>query len=105
MDITRITYPDQVSGIATLPPDGRSLLPVFLGQIREEPEYFMSGHTERFRMFREGDWKIVRANQEDWELYNMNDDRTEINNLADKQPEKVQELVSNYEKRKSEWPK
>jgi arylsulfatase len=104
IDIAGIAYPDQVSGKASLPPDGRSLLPVFLGQTREEPEYFMSGHTERFRMYREGDWKIVRANQEDWELYNMNDDRTEVDNLADKQPEKVQELVSNYEKRRSEWP-
>ena len=103
IDIAGISYPEQIAGNATLPPDGRSLLPVFLGQEREEPEYFISGHTERFRMYRESDWKIVRANQEDWELYNMKDDRPEVNNLAEKQPEIVQELISNYEKRKSQW--
>ncbi len=104
IDIAGISYPDQVSGKTTLPPDGRSLLPVFQGKTREEPEYFISGHTDRFRMYREGEWKIVRANEDEWELYNMNDDRTEVNNLAGKQPEKVQELVSNYEKRKLERP-
>lgn len=104
IEVAGITYPDHVSAKATLPPDGRSLLPIFLSQTREEPEYFISGHTDRFRMYREGDWKIVRANHDDWELYNMKDDRTEVNNLADKHPQKIQELVSKYEKRKSEWP-
>jgi arylsulfatase len=103
IDIAGITYPDQVIGKAAHLPDGRSLLPVFMGQKREDPEYYLSGHTERFRMYREGDWKIVRVNAEDWELYNMKVDRTEINNRADQHPERVEELISNYEKRKSEW--
>jgi hypothetical protein len=34
----------------------------------------------------------------------MNEDRTEINNLADKNPEILMELVSGYNKWKSELP-
>ena len=101
IDVAGSSYPEKINGKPSLPPDGQSLLPVFLGQVRPQPEYFMSGHTERFRMYREGDWKIVRANEGSWELYNMMEDRTEINNLATKNPEKLMELISNYEKRKT----
>ena len=104
VDIAGGNYPAEINGRSSLQPDGQSLLPVFLGQVRPQPEYFMSGFTDRFRMYREGDWKIVRANEEAWELYNMAEDMTEINNLADKNPEILQELVSGYEKWKSELP-
>jgi arylsulfatase A-like enzyme len=75
---------------------GRSLVTVFKGEAREEPDFFISGFTERFRMFRTGEWKIVRANNEDWELYNLANDYTEIHNLADSLPGKVLELSEKY---------
>jgi len=85
-----------INGFETLPLNGKSLLPVFEGKQREEPEFFISG-LERFRMFRMGDWKIVRVNnQEIWELYNMKDDSSETNDLAGEYPEKVQELEEAY---------
>ena len=104
IEIAGGSYPAEINGRASLPLDGQSLLPVFLGQTRPQPKYFISGFTDKFRMYRAGEWKIVRANDEAWELYNMNEDRTEINNLADKNPEILMELVSGYNKWKSELP-
>ncbi len=66
----------------------------FLGEERKEPDYFISG-LKKHRMFRSGDYKIVRLNGEKWELYNIINDPTELENLADSLPHKVIEL-SNY---------
>jgi arylsulfatase len=104
LDIADITYPDQFNGKETLPLNGQSLFPAFLGKIRQQPQIFVSGFTERFRMYREEKWKIVRVNEEDWELYNLDEDRTEIKNLADEKPEIVERLLSNYENWKSDLP-
>jgi arylsulfatase len=104
LDIAGTTYPDLINGQATHTLDGHSLLPIFLGKERKQPDYFVSGFTERFRMYREGDWKIVRVNEEEWELYDMVEDRTEINNLARDNPEVVERLLLNYEKWKSDLP-
>jgi arylsulfatase len=49
-------------------------------------------------MFRKGDWKIVRVNNEDdWELYNMIDDPSETNDLSQDYPGKVEELLTAYQ--------
>jgi len=97
LELAGITYPPTSNGQPTLPLQGHSLLPIFKGEQRPEPEFFLSGHTERFRMYRRGPWKIVRQNGEAWELYHMQHDPTELNNLAGQQPEKLQEMVQAYE--------
>ncbi|GAB5554567.1 MAG: arylsulfatase [Saprospiraceae bacterium] len=95
LDILGIPYPDSIEGHPTLPLHGQSLLPVFQGKEREEPDYFISG-MERFRMFRSGDYKIVKLNKGPWELYNMVEDPTELVNLAEALPGKVLELSEAY---------
>nr|WP_299385323.1 arylsulfatase [Allomuricauda sp.] len=95
LDVLNIPYPDSIQGHATLPLDGSSLLSVFEGDERKEPAHFMSG-LEKFRMFRSGDYKIVRLNGGEWELYNIADDPTELVNLADSIPNKVIELSNLY---------
>lgn len=102
LDITGVEFPDRYNDTTTIPLHGRSLLPVLEGKTREEPEFFISGFTDRFRMFRSGDWKIVKANNEDWELYNIKNDPSEVENLAFSNPVKLQEMVSLYVKAKSE---
>ncbi len=47
-------------------------------------------------MYREGDWKIVRKNDEQWELYNLKDDPTEIFDLSSEKDYKVTEMEDNY---------
>lgn len=97
LDVAGLTYPENYKGKSTLALDGRSLLPVFRGEQRTEPDHFISGHTDRFRMFRSGDWKIVRQNAGEWELYDLSNDATELNNLAESRPDKLAELAGKYE--------
>ncbi len=97
LDILNIKYPDSIKGHPTLPLHGSSLWPVFKGERRSEPDYFISG-LEKFRMFRSGDYKIVRLNGGEWELYNIKNDPTELINLATTLPHKVLELSELYER-------
>jgi arylsulfatase A-like enzyme len=101
LDILGTKYPDSIAGFATTPMHGSSFLPILKGEQREEPDFFISGFTEKFRMFRTGDWKIDRINGEDWELYNIKDDRTEMNNLAAGMPDKLEEITQKYEQVKT----
>lgn len=97
LEMAGLSYPKSYQGKTTLPLDGQSLLPIFRGETRPETPYIVSGHSERFRMYREGKWKIVRENAGDWELYDMDNDKTELNNLAEVEREKLAQLVANYE--------
>ncbi len=96
LEITGTPYPVEIHGEPTISLHGQSLVPLFRGEKRKTPEYFVSGFGERFRMFRQGDWKIVRLNEDPWELYHMAEDRTELNNLAEEYPEKLQNLEQAY---------
>jgi len=97
IDLLDISYPDEFAGFETIPLHGKSLLPLLSGEPRDSRDYFISGNGEQFRMFRIGDWKIVRANNEDWELYNMEEDPTETRNLAGQQPGKLNEICHLYD--------
>ena len=95
LEILGQSYPDTINGHPTIPLHGKSLLPVFRGETRTEPEFFISG-LDRFRMFRRGEYKIVRMNGGEWELYNMVEDPSETQNLAAAMPEKVTEMAEQY---------
>jgi arylsulfatase len=92
LEAAQVEYPSQMGEITPQALQGSSLMPVLKGGERVEPEFFLSGWTDKFRMFRQKDWKIVKLNDEDWELYNLREDPTEINNLAGAHPEKVKEM-------------
>lgn len=98
LDIIGIDYPDEFLGHPTIPMHGRSLLPVLQGGDREAPDFILSGVNENFRMYREGDWKLVRANDGPWQLYNMEEDPTELNNLADENKKKREVMMEAYRK-------
>lgn len=102
LEATKTKFPKKYGTIKSQPLQGNSLLPILKGQQREEPEFFMSGWTDKFRMFRQKEWKIVKLNNKEWELYNLKNDPTEINDLALENPEKVKELVDNYKMKKKE---
>ncbi len=96
LEATGISYPEVFTDQTTLPLHGTSMIPIFKGQQREEPKQIVSGFQERFRMFRQGNWKIVKTNDETWSLYNLEDDLTETRDLAQENPEKLQELINAY---------
>ena len=101
MEITGAKYPETVNDLQAAPLQGKSLLPIFQGEQRNEPDFFISGFTENFRMFRSGDWKIVKVNGGDWELYNITEDPSETTNLTASGNEKLKEMVALYGKSKA----
>ena len=105
MEIAGIDYPRKYKDKKTLPLAGRSLVPIFEGKERPAPEFLISGHTERFRMYRKGDWKLVRENNAVWELYNMAKDPTELTDLAKAEPEKLEEMIEAYQAYKTDLEK
>ncbi len=96
LDLANVEYPAARDDDSTLPLDGRSLVPAFKGMSLDGDPYYISGTSEKFRMYREGKWKIVRQNNDEWELYNILDDPTELKNLAESEPVRVDALVSEY---------
>ncbi|MCG8311095.1 MAG: arylsulfatase [Cytophagales bacterium] len=94
LDAAGIAYPEQVHGTPSLPLHGSSIVPVFEGLERPVPKRFVSGYKDKFRMYREGDWKIVNTNNEGWALYNLADDLTEMKDLSGAHPEMIDRLES-----------
>ena len=96
LEAAGIKYPENINGFQTLPIHGKSLIPILEGGKMDESDFYISGWTDRFRMYRKGDWKIVKLNNENWELYHLKMDPTEMNELSGKFPEKLQEMIELY---------
>lgn len=95
IELAGAEYPGHVKHGSTPTLDGRSLIPLFKGKTRPDPDIIISG-MKKFRMIRSGRWKIVKVNNGSWQLYDMIKDPTELNNLADSFPEKVETLEKRY---------
>ena len=95
IDVSGASYPSKIGDRKIDPLQGKSLLPIFLGQEREPHEtlYF---HFSTDRALRKGPWKLVSAKLGKWELYNMEDDRTELNDLAEQHPERVKKMAAEW---------
>ncbi len=102
LDATNIEYPEEINGLKPQSLQGRSLLPVLKGDSLPDADFYLSGWTDRFRMYRQNDWKIVKLNDGPWELYNMQVDPTEINDLSAEKPGLVEEMEKSYLKTKAE---
>ncbi|MHC4220823.1 MAG: sulfatase-like hydrolase/transferase [Planctomycetota bacterium] len=96
LELAGKAYPKSAQGKKTPDLDGSSLVPLLQGKQRQTPEIIISGHGEKMRMVRIGDYKIVTVNAGPWQLYNIAEDPTELNNLASKKPEKLAELKNAY---------
>jgi arylsulfatase A-like enzyme len=96
LDLAAVEYPESADGRPTPELDGRSLVPLLRGEGRPDPKILIAGFTERFRMVRVGDRKIVRVNAGPWELYDLAKDPTELEDLAREQPDELEELVTAY---------
>jgi hypothetical protein len=97
VDVAGARYPAEVAGQAIRPLEGVSLRPAFAGQplARTNPLFW---EHEGNRAIRAGKWKLVaKGPKGQWELYDMEADRTELHDLASGQPERVKELVAQWE--------
>ena len=86
-----VSYSKTYDGRKIDPPDGKSMVPILRGQMRQ-------GHDVLFWKYahgcavRKGNWKLVRVDKQPWELYDMDADPVELVDLARKYPEKVTQL-------------
>jgi len=86
-----VSYPKTYDGRKIDPSDGKSMVPILRGQMRQ-------GHDVLFWKYahgcavRQGKWKLVRMDKQPWELYDMDSDPVELVNLARTYPEKVARL-------------
>ena len=102
LDLAEIGYPLQGASGPTPTLDGASLVPIFHGEQRAEPELQISGFEELRRMVQVGRWKIIRLGDKPWELYDMEADPSETRDLATEQPERVASIAARYENWKME---
>ncbi|NNE42720.1 MAG: arylsulfatase [Gemmatimonadetes bacterium] len=109
LDLAGVQHPERYKKRDLIPPDGRSLAPIFRGEIRPAHDVLFWDYALGSAV-RQGPWKLVRQEREfrwrfadvmawlrgeargDWELYAIQQDRTEMRNVADQMPDKVAEL-------------
>ena len=97
LELAESKYPQEFNGNEIIPVEGKSLLPVFRGQKRDEHQS-LSWELFGNRAIRQGDWKLVwGASEKTWELYGLKADRSETNNLAPKFPERVTAMARDWE--------
>lgn len=101
IDVANATYPEEYNGNQIVPTSGKSLIPIFEGQIKRihtEPIFWEHEGNKAVRLDK---YKLVskwnNKRETEWELYNLEIDRTEMNNLANERPEKVSEMSRMYD--------
>ncbi|EDY18204.1 sulfatase [Chthoniobacter flavus Ellin428] len=94
---------DTWEGQPVPPRPGKSLVPALAKDVTIPRQSIWWQH-EGNRALRMGDWKIVASGEKSpWELYDLSKDRGEQNDLASSQPEKLKELVAEWEKETGEY--
>ncbi|MFO0941526.1 MAG: arylsulfatase [Pirellulales bacterium] len=100
LDVTGAEYPQTRDSVAIPMSPGISLLPVLRGgslPLREIGFDHQGAHA-----LREGPWKIVKSKRTTqpakWELYHMDTDRCETNDLAEAEPERLKEMIAQWDK-------
>lgn len=99
VDIAKANYPTQYNGKKIIPMEGKSLVPVFQKGDRDGHKYIGFEHFGESAMVSKDGWKILKPkNGKNWELYNLITDRTEMQNVANKYPDRVTQMVAEYDK-------
>jgi arylsulfatase A-like enzyme len=95
LDVTGTAYPSSYNGKPVDPLEGTSLLPALQQDLASRPPMFWE--HEGNAAVRIGQWKLVRKYPDPWELYDMAQDRTELNDLAAQHPDRVKDMLAQYE--------
>lgn len=77
--------------------DGINLMPLLTGKMAEVPERTLFWRVGQKNALRSGNWKLIRDGKE-WQLYDLAHDIGETTNLAAKEPARVQQLTTLWDK-------
>ncbi|MEY4483563.1 MAG: hypothetical protein RL693_1015 [Verrucomicrobiota bacterium] len=77
--------------------DGVSLIPLLTGKSVEVPDRTLFWRVGMKNALRRGDWKLIRDG-EDWQLFDLLHDIGESTNLASKEPDRVREMSTLWDK-------
>ncbi|WIM85961.1 arylsulfatase [Candidatus Mycobacterium wuenschmannii] len=105
LELAGVTHPGtEYRGREIAPMRGRSLLPYLSGESEAVHDDTTGTGWELFgrRAIRQGDWKAVHLPEPygpgDWQLYDLSADRGEINDLAATHPDKLAELLQQWDR-------
>ncbi len=84
---------------------GQSLASVMTGNVQPEAEASIWWLHENNKALRKGNFKVVKAADEEWQLYDLSADRIEAQDLLLEQPERLKQMVSEWEKLRVQYQK
>ena len=106
LDVANVSHEEEINGRKVIPMQGSSVLELFKGEAMtpyagaNQVGYELFGLKAYFN----GDWKVLwmpePIGKADWELFNIKEDPAELIDLSDKNPQKLKELVSQWERYK-----
>ncbi len=95
MDVASAPWPAESAGQPLAPLPGKSLRPIFAGEIRA-PHDTLYFHLMDHRAVVAGDWKLVSDWGAPWALFNVATDRTELHDLAQSDPTRAETLEKTW---------
>lgn len=108
LEIARLTYPSEWKGKKIAPQRGTSALSYLQGKADKvhDKDFIFAIEHRRTGFLRKGHWKITNqadaANNDLFKLFNLQNDFSEQEDLAKKQPEKLTELLADWEQYKQD---
>jgi arylsulfatase len=108
LDVADVSHREEMNGRQVIPMQGRSVLDVFNGKAATPYVGASQVGYELFGMkaYFYGHWKVLWMPQPygkgDWELFNIKEDPAELRDLSAEHPEKLEELVGQWERYKEE---
>lgn len=96
IDVAQTRYPQALGSRRPLPPEGRSLLPIFQG--KQRPGHaFLAWSAPRHHAIRKGKWKAIKPKtSKQWQLFDLEQDGAESTDLASREPERVRSLAQTF---------
>ena len=91
LEVAQLQYPKTFQNREVQPPDGKSLLPLFKGEVSQRHDTLFWEYADK-RAIRQGDLKLVFPSGGPWELYKISVDPTESEDLAARLPKQVESM-------------
>lgn len=91
VELAGAEYPAEFEGRPITALQGKSLVPIFSGEVRQPHEWLYFQFSNN-RAIRKGDSKLSSARGGPWELYDLSRDRSELHDLVGRHPDQARQL-------------